>query len=44
MVHVLALIHAGGKGIKRIRAYEAKAMRVVADHGGMLLSAFAPRG
>ncbi|MEI9906177.1 MAG: DUF1330 domain-containing protein [Asticcacaulis sp.] len=42
MIQVIALLYAGDGGKPAMRAYESKVMRILAEHGGRLVSASHP--
>lgn len=42
MIQIIALLYAGEGGKAALSAYEAKLMRILAEHGGRLVSASHP--
>ena len=44
MIHILAMLHAGLEGVEGLRAYEARVIPIMREHGGRVLSAFKPEG
>jgi len=43
MIHILAMIYVGNGGVESLRDYESRVLPVLEEHGGKLLSAFAPQ-